>query len=59
MAIKLKAPRLTVDDDGEKDNVTDEFVGKNLLSQDLEQGTSSSKKRVHWLKNGKYFVLKF
>ena len=33
----------------------EELMGKNLLSQDLEQYSTSSKKKIHWLTNGKFY----
>ena len=35
------------------DQVEDQSPGKNLLCQDLDQ-FSTQKKKIHWLKNGKF-----
>ena len=42
-----------VSESNKKTGKLDNCVGKNLLTGDLEQLSSPSKKKMYWLKNGK------
>ena len=42
-----------VSESNKKTEKLDNGVGKNLLTGDLEQLSSPSKKKMYWLKNGK------